>query len=214
MKSRVNKSLNFTKTTAVGGVLFLLPLVVFAVLLAYVYQVVVTIHKYLQPWNPFDSFIGFGLLYSLAILFLLAGCFVAGLLARRAIGARFSEKIEKQLMKIFPKYGIFKDLLADKIGGNENAPSLRPALVKKDGVHCLAFQADCLANGMIVVYFPGSPDAWAGSIAIVPQENVHPMDIPLDDLLGICERLGRDSSSHLNPIIVDELNRNTPSAKS
>lgn len=204
MKSRVNKSLNFTKTTAVGGLLFLLPLAVVAVLLAYTYQVVITVHKYLEPWNPFDSVIGFAMLYSLAILLLLVACFVAGLLARRAIGARFSEKVEKQLMKVFPKYGIFKDLLADKIGGNDNVPSLRPALVKRDGGLVLAFQADCLANGLIVVYFPGSPDAWSGSIALIAPRDVQALDVPFDEFLGICERLGRDSSSLLNSAIIDK----------
>lgn len=209
MRSRVNKSLNFTKTTAVGGLLFLLPLAVVAVLLAYTYQVVVTVHKYLEPWNPFDSVVGFAVLYSLAILFLLVACFVAGLLARRAIGARFSEKIEKQLMKVFPKYGIFKDLLADKIGGNDNVPSLRPVMVKRDGGRVLAFQADCLANGLIVVYFPGSPDAWSGSIALIAPDEVQSLDVPFDDFLGIFERLGRDSRSCLNAANIGAPNSDT-----
>lgn len=213
MKNRVSKSLNFTKTTAVGGLLFLLPLAVVAVLLAYTYQIVVTVHKALQPWNPFHSWIGFAVLYGLAILLLLTACFGAGLLARRAIGARFSEKIEKQLMKVFPKYGIFKDLLADKIGGNENVPSLRPVLVKREGVYSFAFQADRLANGLIVVYFPGSPDAWAGSIAMIAQEHVLQVDLPFDELLGICERLGRDSSSILNSVDLPIPDSNKPSSE-
>ena len=67
---------------------------------------------------------------------------------------------------MFPKYGIYKDLLAGKIGGVEHVPSLCPVLVKKDGVFSLAFQADRLANGVVVAYLQ-PPDAWSGSIALV-----------------------------------------------
>jgi uncharacterized membrane protein len=207
MKDQVSKSFSFVRTTAMGGILFLLPLVVVAALLAYVYQIVVAAHKHVQPWLPFDSATGFALLLGFALAVLLLACFVAGLLARRAIGARFSGTIEKQLMKVFPKYGIYKDLLAGKIGGDENVPLLRPVLVNKEGLHCLAFQADRLANGLIVAYFPGSPDTWNGSIALVAPENVQSLDVSFADVLGICERLGRDSSSHLNAVIVDGTNR-------
>ena len=207
MIGQVHKSLSFLRTTAIGGVLFLLPLVVVAVLLAYIYQMVLTAHKYLRPWSPFDSTTGLALLFGCAILVLIIACFVAGLLARRAIGARFSGTIEKQLMKVYPKYGIYKDLLAGKIGGDENVPSLQPVLVKREGIHCLAFQADRLANGLIVAYFPGSPDTWSGSIALIAQQNVQPLNVSFAEVLGICERLGRDSSSHLNAAILDGSNR-------
>jgi uncharacterized membrane protein len=190
-----------------GGVLCLLPFVIVAVLLAYVYQIVVTAHEYLRPLSPFDSTTGLVLLFVCAIAVLIIACFVAGLLARRAIGARFSGTIEKQLMKVYPKYGIYKDLLAGKIGGDENVPSLQPVLVKREGIHCLAFQADRLSNGSIVAYFPGSPDTWSGSIALVAQENVQPLNVSFAEVLGICERLGRDSRSHLNEVIVDGANR-------
>lgn len=129
---------------------------------------------------------------------------------RRAIGARFSGTIEKQLMKVFPKYGIYKDLLAGKIGGEENVPSLRPVLVTKEGLQYLAFQADQVANGLIVVFFPGSPDTWNGSLALVGPEHVQAIEMPFAEVLGICERLGRDASLHLKAAIPDVSNHSRP----
>jgi len=161
----------------------------------------------LQPWIPFDSATGFALLFGSVIVVLFMSCFVAGLLARRAIGARFSGTIEKQLMKVFSKYGIYKDLLAGKIGGDETVPSLRPVLVKREGVQYLAFQADRLESGLTVVYLPGSPDIWYGSIALLKPEDVQTLAVSFAEVLGNCERLGRDSSSHLNAAIVDGANR-------
>jgi uncharacterized membrane protein len=174
--------------------------VVVSIVLAYIYRTVVTIHEHLEPWIPSHSTIGIASLFCLTIVLLLAACFVAGLVARHAIGRHFSRSIERQLITAFPKYGIYKDLLAGKIGGGENVPSLCPVLVKKDGVFSLAFQADRLANGVIVAYLPGAPDAWSGSIALVTPENVRRLEVSFAEALGICERLGRDSSSLLKSV--------------
>jgi uncharacterized membrane protein len=195
MKAKPNGSLRALRTTALGGVFFLLPIVVVGILLTYIYRIVATIHEHVKPWIPFHSATGIAMLFCLAIVLLLAACFVAGLVARHAIGRHFSRSIEQQLITVFPKYGIYKDLLAGKIGRGENVPSLCPVLVKKDGVFSLAFQADRLANGVVVAYFPGAPDAWSGSIALVAPENVHHLEVSFAEALGLCERLGRDSSS-------------------
>lgn len=207
MLGRVNKSFGFLRTTAVGGVLFLLPFVVLVVLLVYIYEAVLTVHKHLQPWIPFNSAIGLTLLFSFVIFVLLTSCFISGLMARHAIGKQFSRTVESQLMRVFPKYGIYRELLAGKIGGNENAPSLRAVLVKREGTRYLAFQADRLANGLIVVYFPGSPDTWSGSVALIAPEDVQLLDASLTEVLGICERLGRDSSAKLNAALAKEMNQ-------
>ena len=179
----------------------MLPIVAVIVLLGYVLKAVVSVHGVLKEWIPFDSATGIALLFSLAVVLILAACFVAGLIAHRAIGTHFSRTMESHLMKIYPKYGIYKDLLAGKFGGTENAPSLSPVLVRKEECLYPAFQADRLASGLIVVYFPGSPDTWNGSLALVGPDRVHPMDVPFAALIDIYERLGRDSSSRLNAAV-------------
>jgi uncharacterized membrane protein len=197
MKAQLVNSWGFLRTTAVGGLLFLLPFAVVVGLLAYVYHAAVVAYAYIKDWIPLSSVTGIALLFSLAVAAILAACFFAGLVARRAMGRHFSGTIEKQLMKVIPKYGIYKDLLAGKIGGDGNVPSLRPVLVKREGVLLPAFQADQLANGLVVIYLPGAPDAWNGSVVLVAAENVLPLAVRFADLLGVFERLGRDSNSQL-----------------
>ena len=154
MQRQFTRFLSTPTTTALGGLLFLLPIVVVSVLLAYVYRTVAVIHEVVKAWIPFESAIGLALLFGLVIVVLLAMCFVAGLLAQRAIGRRFTRTIEQQLIQIYPKYAIYRDLLAGKLGGGENAPSLQPVLVRKDGVLTIAFEVDRLANHLVVVFFP------------------------------------------------------------
>ncbi|MBA4020447.1 MAG: hypothetical protein C0483_25075 [Pirellula sp.] len=201
MKDKLDDSISFFKTTAIGGVLFLLPFLVVVGLLVYVHRAVVAVHEVLKPWIPLDSATSFALLFAVALAALLAMCFAAGVAARRAIGVRFANTIEKQLMKVYPKYGIYKDMLAGKFGGADNVPSLRSVLVKRDGMLVPAFQADRLEGGLVVVYFPGAPDTWYGSIALVPPENVQAIPLAFNDALEICERLGRESAAQLQPIV-------------
>lgn len=203
MKKRFESSLGFLKTTAIGGAVFLLPVAVVLVLLGYVFQNTVKAYEFLKPWSPFDSLSGVAILFTVAILLILLACFIAGLLAQRAIGVRLAEFLEGQLMKIFPKYGIYKDILAGKCGGNHKTPSLVPVLIDRDGAQFLAYQADKLPNGQVVVYLPGAPDPWVGSIAIVSPSKVQPLSVSFLDSLGICERLGRDSSKFLAAAIPD-----------
>ena len=206
MRDQLNDSVGAIRTTALGGLLFLIPIVVIGVAVGYVYHMVASSYHHVRPWLPFDSATGIVLVFCLAIVVVLLACFVFGLIARRAIGRHFSRTLEQQLIKVYPKYAIYKDLLAGHLGGDQNVPSLRPVQVRRGGLIHLAFEADRLANGLVVVYFPGAPDTWNGSIALAPAEQVRPIDVPFAQLLGICERLGRQSSSLLGAV---ELGRET-----
>ena len=72
------------------------------------------------------------------------------------IGRHFTKTIERQLIQAYPKYTIYKDLLAGTLGGSENAPSLLPVLVERHGLLAVAFEADRLAHH-VVVDFPSAP---------------------------------------------------------
>jgi uncharacterized membrane protein len=198
MKQQIGKSFGFLKTTALGGIVFLLPLAVVSALLGYVYNTVVVIYEPLKAHIPVSSATGLAILFLIAVAILLAICFFAGLLARRAIGRKFSRTIEKQLTMVYPKYAIYKDLLAGNIGGAEHLPSLKPVCVRFDDSRRLAFESDRLSDGLVSVYLPGAPDTWNGTVILVEQERVEGVDMPFGEVLGICERLGRDSARLLS----------------
>ncbi|MCA9068466.1 MAG: hypothetical protein KDA84_06065, partial [Planctomycetaceae bacterium] len=112
MKEHINKSFGFLKTTALGGVLYFFPLVVLGVLSGYVFSIVQGIAEPLKDHLPVESPVGYVVLFLATIGVILLLCFICGLLTRRAFTKQFSHKIEKQLMTVFPKYAIYKDLLA------------------------------------------------------------------------------------------------------
>lgn len=200
MREKINESVGFLRSTAVGGIFFLLPLVVIGGLLGQIYTVVVAIAVPLGEWIPVNTPVGVALLFLLAVAILVFLCFVCGFFARRAIGKRFSKTVEKQLITVFPKYAIYKDLLAGNLKHDSDGPSLKPVLVACPEGYRLAMEADRLSGGMVVVYFPGAPDTWIGSVVIVPADRVCTTELDFNETLGVFERLGRDSSEFLGPI--------------
>ena len=197
MKEQIGRSIGFFKATALGGVLFILPLAVVIGLLGYVYSFVVVLYEPMQDWIPVHTGAGIAMLFAVAVVALLLICFAAGLMAHRAIGRRFSQLIEKYLTTVFPKYAIYKDLLAGNIGGTRDVPSLKPVLVKTPECERIAFESDRTDDTHVVVYFPGAPDTWVGHVGIVAAENVRSLDVPFNDVVGMLEQLGRSSAESL-----------------
>lgn len=194
MKQHIGRSIGFFRATALGGVLFLLPMGVVAGLLGYVWSFVVVIYEPLQNKLPVHSTAGIAMLFALAVCILLCLCFTAGLMAHRAIGRRFSQLLEKYLTTFFPKYAIYKDLLAGNIGGTRNVPTLKPVLVRTGDSSRIAFESDRLQNSDVVIFFPGAPDTWIGHVGIVSSSHVQPLNVPFNDVVGMLEQLGRESS--------------------
>lgn len=197
MKDKIGQSIGFFRATALGGVLFLLPLAVVVGLLGYVYSFVVVIYDPMAEWLPIKSAAGIAMLFGVAVLGLVLCSFFAGLMAHRAIGRRISGLIEKYLNTFFPKYAIYKDLLAGNIGGSRNVPSLTPVLVATPESQRIAFESDRISEDRVVVFFPGAPDTWIGHVGIVSADKVSPLDVPFNDVVGILEQLGRTSAEHL-----------------
>lgn len=201
MRTNFNSSFRFLRATAIGGLFFLLPLGVTIGLLGKLYGIVAAVAVPLHERIPVNTPIGIALMFALAIVILVALCFAAGVVARRAIGQKFSSTIEKQLITVFPKYAIYKDLLAGNLKHDSDGPTLVPVLVECPEGLRIAMQADRLASGHVVVYYPGAPDTWNGSVVIVSESRVHATDLDFNETLGVFERLGRDSDRVLSPAI-------------
>jgi len=191
--------MRFVRTTAIGGALFLLPLIVVGALIGQAVPVVMTIAEALRKVLPdvFESPSGFTLLIVLAIAILLLICFAAGILARKSFGRTLAEWFEKKLLLLFPRYAILKDQMADSIGGDQIHAKMKPVLVRFDDSTRIAFETDRNDSGMVTLYLAGSPDPWAGTLAFVDSDRVEPLNVAFGDAVGLCEQLGRGSAELL-----------------
>jgi uncharacterized membrane protein len=197
MQKEISRLARFLRSTATGGLIFLLPLAVLLALLGQVYSIVIAIAQPLHAWIPVYTPLGISVLFLAALAILVLLCFLAGLAAQRAVGKRFSSTIEKQLITVFPKYAIYKDLLAGNLKHESFGPSLTPVVVETIDGYSIAFEADRLANGLVVVYFPGAPDTWNGTVMLIAPSKVSAIELEFGKALGIFERLGRESAAEV-----------------
>ena len=79
------KSSHFIFTTVIGGLIFLVPIVVLALVIAKAMGFMMVVAQPMAEWLPIDTIGGVALANVLAILALIVACFLAGLLARQAL---------------------------------------------------------------------------------------------------------------------------------
>jgi len=196
MKARVSHSFGVLKTTAIGGIFFLLPLVVVGALVGQVLQLVWIAAMAIQPYVPIQSAYGLSLLFIITVLLLLLLCFLAGMAARRSIGKGFTAWVERYLLMMFPRYAIFKEQLTGNIGGEVLRNQLIPVIVTVPEGRRLAMEVERgIVEGIewVTLFAPGSPDPWAGHIVVVESDRVRRIDVPFGEAIATAEQLGRGS---------------------
>jgi uncharacterized membrane protein len=189
----MRKTLGVWKTTILGGVFFLLPFAVVVFLIGELSVIVAPIAKEIgRAFPSLPRSLGFvSIATLLAILLLVLLCYVAGLIARSALAARFSGKIEKTIIFLFPRYAILKDQMASNLGGHAIDPTMKPVLVRMEGISRLGFETARAADGTVTVFLPGSPDPWQGHLVVVAPDRVEAIAADFGAAVSMCESLGR-----------------------
>ncbi len=185
----MRQSLKPFTTTLIGGVVFLLPLIVVLYVLGQGLALATHAVQPLVGLLPDKSVGGitFASLAALALLLLL--CFGAGLLARAAAGQAFSARFEDKLQTLYPRYSVIK-AMSQGLHGALGKKVLKPVLVTFDDNQLVGFDIERLDDGRVVLYVPGAPDAWSGSVLLVAPERVQALDIDAGDLAKALQGLG------------------------
>lgn len=127
------------------------------------------------------------------IILLLIICFVVGLFANWKRLRKFIEYIEGTILSKIPGYIFFKGI-TDGIATSKKSPeNFKPVLVEFDDNAQMGFKIESLKTGEDVIYFPGSPVPWSGSIMYVDSERVRLLDTTVSEALKHLQRLGQDS---------------------
>jgi uncharacterized membrane protein len=131
---------------------------------------------------------------ALALLLLL--CFGAGLLARAAVGQAFSARFEDKLQTLYPRYSVIK-AMSQGLHGALGRQVLKPVLASFDDHQLIGFDMERLDDGRVVLYVPGAPDAWSGSVLLVAPERVQPLAVDAANLAKSQQGLGLGTAALL-----------------
>ena len=177
-------------TTLIGGVVFLLPLIVVLAVVGHALLIAVQAVTPLVQAVPQLRIGGIALVTVAAVLLLIALCYCAGVLARAAFGRRLSTGFEDKLTTVYPRYHVIK-AMSQNLHGAIGQQLLRPVLLSFDDQQQLGYDIERLADGRAVVFVPGSPDAWSGNVLLVDPARVQPLDVDPAGMARSLQGMGR-----------------------
>lgn len=189
-------SLKPLRTTLIGGIVLLLPLVVVLAVVAQGLALVKQAAAPLIAMLPNASVGGVALATLAALALLLLLCFAAGLLARAALARRLSETFENRLHALYPRYTVLKGM-TQGMTGDRGLQGLSVVLARFEEQSVLAMEVERLADGRVVLFVPGAPDPWQGSVVVVDPQRVQALPVKLADLNRTLKGLGRGSAALL-----------------
>ncbi len=182
--------MEFLKTTAIGGLLVLLPILLLFLLLAEVMELLVGIATPIADLFPPGTLDVDNFPVILALLLLFGTSFVIGLWLRSKKAKRLGNWIERKTVGRLPAYNFLKSLVTGLLGPEDRAGFKPAMLVSPEGQREIAYVVEDHGNGHLTVLVPWAPTAFAGSVKIVAKEQVEMLDASLSEATLALNHLG------------------------
>jgi len=197
---RLNK---FIKTSILGGLLVLLPVVIVYMVYNWVFI------KATDAIQPMTDFVGrmlplpeFYLREMLADVLVFATlvfvCFLLGLFVKIGFGKFIHGFVEDRVLKNFPIYTIIKEVLVQFLG-DKKSPLSEVVLCKPfaGGALMTGFVTDESENGFITTFVPTGPNPTSGLIFHLEEENVFRVELPVETAMKTIIAMGAGSAQLL-----------------
>lgn len=190
---------DFLKTTIVGGLVFLVPLVVLAIVLRHAMRLAGPFADSIAARFPAHEIAGVAVASLVAALLLVLVSFVAGLLARTPAGRKSVAWLENSLLGRLPQYRMLK-AVADGFAHVDDTRGLTPVLVNVEGGWQPGYQLEPLQAGWVAVFLPQAPSPLSGNIMYMPADKVRALGIPLGETMALVKCMGVGSRRALQGV--------------
>jgi uncharacterized membrane protein len=187
--------MSFIKTTIIGGLVFLVPVVIVVAVVGKALKIILQVGKPLGTLIPIDYIGGIAVANFLALLAIALLCFVAGVIARSASARKMYSALDSALLAI-PGYAFVKGFTDSIDNREEAAKSLLPVIVQFDDNAQIGFEVERSEVGNVVVYLPGAPNPWSGSAVCFSEDRVRRLDITVPQAIQHIRALGRGSAEY------------------
>jgi uncharacterized membrane protein len=179
----------FIRTTILGGLFFLAPIVVLIVILAKAFDYAKRGLNAVLVHIPAASDLSAGAATALAVAVVALVCFLAGLVARTMAAQRAIDALESSVLSKIPGYDYLKQESASALGVAEIGE--HPVVfVPMEGGWQLGVQTEALSGGLVSVFVPGAPDPHSGSVFFFSTDTVRPAGVKLAAALNCLRRCG------------------------
>jgi len=194
----------FVRATLIGGILFLLPIVVLALVLGKAEELARHLVAPLASRIAMQSMAGISTGTILALGLLVLFCLVAGLFAKTRLAPKVVEGLESGFLYNIPGYDFFKGI-SESLMGYDTGRAYPVVLARIEEAWRIGFLMERLGSGHYAVFVPGAPNVWSGSVYFMTEERFQRVDISRLEAvkclrrhgLGADELLGRRMSERM-----------------
>lgn len=189
----MKRLLEFIRTTAIGGLLVIIPLTIVLFVLA---QLSWGLYR---AANSIVSQLGIGagnavLMFALLAAALVGVCFATGLLVRTRLGAALQGWFGRKIAPRIPMFRALSNLTKRFVGveGQEFTPV--EVDVHGSAARTLGFLVEELPDNRCAVFLPTAPVITVGNVIVVPRDSVTVLEASVAEAAGIISQWGVDAS--------------------
>ena len=183
----MKKLIEFLKTTALGGLFVLLPILLLYLLLTEALGLIVVLAEPIADLFPKGTFDEIKHPVAVGLILILGASFMIGLALRSESGRRLGRWIEGKTIDRLPLYKAVKHLAGGFAGGE----SFQPALLKNSETECeIVYVIEDHGNGQTTVLIPWAPTSFAGSVKIVARDRIEILDASLGEVSRVLSQWG------------------------
>ena len=186
----------FFKATVVGGLLFMVPLILMVLVLQKALGLVSKIVIPLAKHFPDHKILGVGITTILSIVVIVILSFLFGLAVRTRAGRRVRDWLEYTILGGVPGYTFIKGMIQGATG-LEKEDDTKVALVRIEDAWQIGLIVEVHADGHRTVYVPGAPNPASGSIYYMTEDRVRMVDVKMGQALNLIRRMGAGSEDVL-----------------
>lgn len=189
----MSRLINFLKTTALGGLLVIVPI---AIVLFVLGQLLLAL---LSVVNTALAWLGIGindalLMSAIALLALVGLCFVTGLVIRTRAGDALKRWFGRNVAKRIPMYGALASLTRRFVGIDGEQFSPVEVDIYDSDARAMGFLVESLPDGRCTVFVPTAPVATVGNLFVVAKDRVRRIDASVADTVSVITQWGVDAA--------------------
>jgi len=194
----------FLRATFIGGILFLLPIVVLAIVLGKAEEISLMAVNPLARRIAMQSMAGIPVSTVLAVGAIVLFCLGAGLFARTRLAHRIVEWLESVFLYNVPGYDLFKGI-SESLLGYDMGRSHQVVLARIEGAWQIGFVMERLESGHYAVFVPSAPSVWSGLVYLMTEDRFQRLDISRVEALKCLRRLGLGANKLLSQELCENL---------
>jgi len=192
-ETNMKTPLNFIKTTALGGLVVMLPLGIVFLALTEILDLLEALTAESAAALPFGPLTNSIIVLVGELLLIVFVCFVIGLFLRTQFGDSLKDLLESRLEKLIPMYGLLRNL-TQRVVGIEGLQLAAAELDLYDSdTRVIGFIVEELPDGRYSVFVPISPLVTVGNNFVLPSAKVRKLNASMADSINYFSQWGLEA---------------------